>query len=154
MSTYTTRARLQEFAQQRRIAAYADHNGDTAEDAGIITAAIRSACSDIDAELRKLYSVPFDTTSDVADEEYITTTANLLSLSYLLHSIDPERAASLKAEADARIAKIRADEVELDATRVAATTRYRVSYEAGERFVVGNEEDNYTTSGVGKLRGV
>lgn len=154
---YTTVARLRLLAQQHRVAAYSDHNADGVDDTSVISGAIERACNHIDTELGLKFSVPFAATSGVATAGKIADLTDILTLAYLLHSIDYERAQALLAEAQAVIDRIVSGKAFIDASLRTAAVRSPVVFQAGPSFAAGNVDDEYPTdrsAGSTRLRGV
>lgn len=61
---YTTRARLDALVRPARMVALLDVDQDGTEDSGVFTDAIERAANAVDADLARLYSVPFAAVTD------------------------------------------------------------------------------------------
>jgi phage gp36-like protein len=159
---YTTRVRVQKQARStERVADLHDVNRDGVEDSiaaeTILTEAIGSACELIDARLGQRYVVPFAAITDTpATPALVTRICNFLVLWEGYARVDPDSpdAKAWWSRADALMTGILDGSLHLDATQRSATVRRPVVYEAGARFAAGNVDNDYTTNGVSKLRGV
>lgn len=151
---YTTRAELRMMIDARGISALADRDLDGTEDAGVIDGAIKEACRLIDLRLGFAYPTPFASTDGLADDGGIVLVANLISLAALLLNVDGVWRKTLLDEAEALLAAIAEKRAFINAAPIAATTRRRISYQAGTPFVAGNHCNDYSSRGVRRSRGI
>lgn len=156
---YTTRAIIQQTSgDPARVADLLDRNGDGAEDTIAATSSadtsIAVACELVDARLGQRYTLPF--ASLTSTPALVTRIASMLSLWHLYSLRDPEGADAKAwwARADALLTGILDGTLYLDATQRTAATRRPVVVVAGAQFVSGNTDDDYTTDGVARSRGI
>jgi phage gp36-like protein len=156
---YTTRAIVQQTSgDPARVADLLDRNRDGAEDTVAATASIATsiaiACELVDARLGQRFSIPFASLTDTP--ALVTRIASMLALAHLYSLVDPESsdAKMWAASAEALLKGILDGTYYLDATQRTAATRRPVVVVAGAQFASGNTDDDYTTLGVPRLRGV
>jgi phage gp36-like protein len=156
---YTTRAIIQQTSgDPARVADLLDRNRDGAEDTVASTASIATAialaCELIDARLGQRYTLPFASLTDTP--ALVTRIASMLALAHLYALVDPDSAdrKMWMESAEALLKGILDGTYYLDATQRTAAVRRPVVVVAGPQFASGNVDDDYTTSGVARSRGI
>jgi phage gp36-like protein len=156
---YTTRAIVQQTSgNPQRVADLLDHDDDGTEDTVASTAsidtAIALACEMIDARLGQRYTLPF--ASLTSTPALITRIASMLALAHLYALKDPDGADRKMwlESAEALLKGILDGVYYLDATQRTAATRRPVVVVAGPQFASGLCDDDYTTPGASRSRGI